>query len=185
MKKVIFGLTALLAACVFFMGCPNTSTSDPTSGNEENTETARKWESAVSSAAAVTDNGDGTFESTFVSKYSGSGFIVWINEDKSSIAAGKTVTVTFDYATDSWKDSTLTPKFCGSLLKDGTSMYSTTSTSGGTIYFDADAATGTITKSFTAESESNQLFVKFNAYKWGGDEETDSIKVTVKSVTVE
>ena len=35
MKKVIFGLTALLAACVFFMGCPNTSTSDPTTGTEE------------------------------------------------------------------------------------------------------------------------------------------------------
>lgn len=185
MKKVIFGLTALLAACVFFMGCPNTSTSDPTTGNEENTETARKWESAVSDAAAVTDNGDGTFASTFVSKYSGNGFIVWINEDKSSIAAGKTVTVTFDYATDSWEDSTLAPKFCGSLLKDCTSIWKTSPTSDGTSYFAGDAATGTITKSITAKSESNQLFIKFNAYEWGGNDTTDSIKVTVKSVTVE
>ena len=185
MKKVIFGLAALMAACVFFMGCPNTSTSDPTSGTEENTETARKWESAVSNAAAVTDNGDGTFESTFVSQYSGNGFIVWINEDQSSIAAGKTVTVTFDYATDSWDDASLKPKFCGCLLKDCTSIWSTSSTSDGTSYFDADAATGTITKTFTAASESNQLFVKFNAYEWGGNDTTDSIKVTVKSVTVE
>ncbi len=177
MKKLLV-LLGILAA-FSFVAC-----------NKEAGDDSRKWESAVEDAEAITDNGDGTFSATIKSAYSGTGVIVNINQDGSSISAGKKVKVVFDYETDSWSDELLYPKFKISLLKTVSSYWDkdnndcTKGRESYSNYRDGDANKGTVDIELECDAEASMLLVQFNAFKWPGDTTNDSVKITVKSVEI-
>ena len=147
---------------------------------------ARKWEAASNDAGiSVEDNDDGTCSFELGANNNGTAILLYINENKSSIASGKTVNLEIAYETVSgkWEKDTSFPKFYFCLANNETSSWNTTKTSDDT-YRDATATSGTITVGIPATGESNEFKVKFNAWEWTGSE-TDKVKVTVKSVSVD
>ena len=193
MKKSLIVLAAISMIALMFTGCPSSTdpapqTSDPaTTKPEEKPEekpAVRKWAATID-GASVTDNGDGTCSITTKSQYSGGGMVVYLNEDKSDIAEGKTVVLEFDYETveGAWKDSTLNPKFCATLGKDITSIWSVDGCSD-TKYMDGNALKGSLTMEVVAKKAANEVFLKFNAYQWGGDAANDQLKITLKKITI-
>ena len=147
--------------------------------------TTRTWEAASNDGVTIEDNDDGTCSFELNSNYNGNAILLYINENKSSIASGKTVNLEIAYETVSgkWEKDTSFPKFYFCLANNETSSWNTTKTSDDT-YRDATATSGTITVGIPATGESNEFKVKFNAWEWTGSE-TDKVKVTVKSVSVD
>lgn len=182
MKKIKVLLSALaMVAAMAFVSCGGGAGDDPTggkSGSDPVKEGPRTWVGATTDTVAVTDNGDGTCTFTLSAAYNGNAVLLYINEDKSSIAVGKKVEVKLDYETT----SSVNPKFYFCLAKDATSSWDTPKTSDDK-YNDGSAKTGTLIQEIEAKEESNQVKIKFNAYQWAGSEE-DTVKITVKSVTV-
>lgn len=174
--KVLMGALALIASMAFVScGDPvNTATGD----GDGATTTVRTWEAASNDGVTITDNGDGTCSFTLGANNNGTAVLLYINQDKSSIAAGKKVEVVFDYSTT----STANPKFYFCLAKDQTNSWDTPKTSDD-VYDDAQNLTGTMTKEITATGESNEIKIKFNAWQWTGSE-SDTINVKIKSITV-
>ncbi|MCR4734419.1 MAG: hypothetical protein K5829_05400 [Treponema sp.] len=191
MKKSLIVLGALSMFALLFVGCPNGSNTKPssepdttnTTEEEEEEETVRTWAAAETSPA--TDNGDGTCSITVKSQYSGGGMVVYLNEDKSDVEVGKTVTLDFDYEVveGSWSDDSLYPKFAATLGKDITSIWSITACSG-TNYKNGDGLSGSLTMDLESTAVANEVFLKFNAYEWTGDTENDQVKITLKSITI-
>lgn len=186
MKKIKVLLSALaMVAALAFVSCGGGAdgTSEPAVTPEN---TTRTWESI--SAAPATDNGDGTCSVIAKSQYSGGGMVVYINEDKSTLENGKTVEIEFDYAVvdGKWKDATLFPKFAGTLCKDITSTYPIDDCGKETKYLDGSAASGSLTMTLEVADDKapNEVFLKFNAYQWKGDETNDEVKITIKKITV-
>ena len=196
MKKLLV-LLGILAA-FSFVACNkeadpvNPPASDPIENEDtgdDSNDSVRKWESAIGTdGAQIKDNGDGTFTATFVSQYSGTGFVVYLNEDKSKIDAGKEVTIKFDYETVSWSDDTLFPKFKFNLATDAENFYTYTACTKdiqyGGVYRDADSSKGELEVTLVAEQPAEALAMQFNAYEWSGNTETDSIKITLKSLEI-
>lgn len=182
MKKIKVLLSALaMVAAMAFVSCGGGAGDDPTggkSGSDPVKEGPRAWVAASADGVTITDNGDGTCTFTLSAQYNGSAVLLYINEDKSSIAASETVAVDLDYETT----STANPKFYFCLAKDTDDSWNTTPTSGDE-YRDADAKSGNLKAEITATAESNEVKIKFNAWQWAGAED-DTVKITVKSVTV-
>jgi|GEM_PF-6385738 uncharacterized protein (DUF736 family) len=184
--KVLLGAVALIASMALVScGDPvNTTTGEGTGG-------VRTWEKAVTNSANITDNGDGTATVTLTSSDNGNGVIVYINADKSSLEAGKTVKVSFDYETveGKWTDSTKNPKFKVQLGKGGTGWWNVEKAQSGNEYYDADRKNGSMDLEFTSLAGANELLIQFNAWQWNGEGVTDTgddqVKVTIKSITVE
>ena len=107
--------------------------------------------------------------------------IVYINSDKSAVASGKTVKVSFDFEEGSWSDDSLLPKF---VVVAGSESQGWDLKGSDPAYRDAAAATGSIEVPVTLTADSDVVKVQFNAWKWPGAE-TDSIKVTIKTIDVE
>ncbi len=183
MKKII----ALMAAAVVALTLVSCGDKPAVEPNPTPTPApaVRKWEKTID-AAAATDNGDGTCSVTVKSQYSGGGMVVYLNEDKSDVAEGKKVTLDFDYETveGAWKDAALYPKFCATLCKDITSIYSIDGCSD-TKYTNGTALKGSMKLELTAKKAANEVFLKFNAYQWGGDADNDQLKITLKSIVIE
>ena len=177
--KVLLGAIALIAAMAFVSCGQPTGNNGLVSGGAEETTGVRTWTAASNDGVTITDNGDGTCSFTLSAQYNGNAVLLYINQDHSSIAAGKKAIVNLDYSTT----STINPKFYFCLAKDDTSSWDTVKTSDDK-YVDATSASGSLTAEIEATSESNEFKVKFNAWEWAGSE-SDTINVTVKSVTVE
>ena len=145
-----------------------------------------KWANALPTGkgAPFMVNADGTVSSTFTAAYNGNGIVVYINKDKSAVAAGSTVKFSFDYETvEGWSDDANTPKFKLDLVKDATDYSGLTSLTSTNPYKDTNGTKGNVAYSLKADKECNQLLIQFNAYEWPGVE-TDSVKITLKSVEV-
>ena len=150
-----------------------------------------KWPNALPTGkgAPFIVNSDSTVSSTFTAAYNGNGIVVYINKDKSAVAAGSTVKVTFDYKTTTWKDETIKPKFKVALCTAAEDYWSYTNCTEGSKsyaeYWDAENLEGSITLSRKASADADMLAIQFNADGWpetGAD--TDSIDITLKSVEV-
>ena len=178
--KVLLGAVALIASMAL-VGCnqPAGSGAGTVTGGAEETTSVRAWTAASNDGVSITDNGDGTCSFTLSAQNNGNAVLLYINQDHSSIAAGKKVIVNFDYSTT----STTNPKFYFCLAKDETNSWSTPATSDDK-YVDATTTSGSFTAEIEATAESNEFKVKFNAWQWAGDE-SDTINIKVKSVTVE
>ena len=157
-----------------------------TPGNTENDaaeeETVKKIENTYTGGASdITHNDDGSITGVSSAANSGQPLIVYINSDKTSVASGKTVKVVFDFAVESWSDDTLLPKFvvAAGLESEGWDLKGSAP-----AYRDATAATGSIEVPLVLTAESDVVKVQFNAWEWPGSE-TDSIKVTIKTIDVE
>ena len=179
--KVLIGALALIASMAL-VGCSGAT--NPSGGETG----GRSWERAINDGAALTDNGDGTATAILSSNYSGIGVVVYINQDKTSVAAGANVKVEFDYeiVQGKWTDNSLNPKFKVQLASGGDKYYNTTKAQSDNEYFNMDTKSGTFSQTFTASEAANELLIQFNAYNWeAGADVDDQIKVTIKSVTVE
>ena len=84
----------------------------------------------------MTDNGDGTVSAKVENKWGGTGFVVYINEDKSDITSGKKVKVVFDYSVveGEWKSEDAYPKFKLELWGKETAGYWSASKASSTSY---------------------------------------------------
>lgn len=179
MKKIKVLLSALaMVAAMAFVSCGGGAdgTSEP-AGTPENT--TRTWEAASADGVTITDNGDGTCSFTLSAANNGNAVLLYINEDKSSIDAGKKVVVDFDYETT----STANPKFYFCLAKDEANSWTTPATSDDK-YVDATDKSGNLKAEIEATGASNEVKIKFNAWKWTGAE-SDTINIKVNSVTVQ
>lgn len=188
MKKIILISSILLA--FWLISCSNSSggKSDPNLPEGGNP-TTREWKSAIpGKGAAMTDNGDGTLSATFTAAYNGNGIVVYINEDESKVAKGKTVNVTFEYETKEWSDESLKPKFKVALCTAAEDYWKYTNCTEGSEnykeYCDAKDLKGEVTLSRTASADADMLAIQFNADKWTGAD-TDSIAIKLKSVEIE
>lgn len=193
MKKIILISSILLAFGL--ISCSNSSSgkSDPNlpeGGNPPASSTTREWKSALPSGkgATMTDNEDGTLSATFTAAYNGNGIVVYINEDKSAVATGKTVNVTFEYETKEWSDESLKPKFKVALCTAAEDYWKYTNCTEGSEnykeYWDAKDLKGEVTLSRTASADADMLAIQFNANGWTGAD-TDSIDIKLKSVEIE
>lgn len=145
-----------------------------------------KWDNALPSykGATFTVNEDGTVSGTCTAKNDGNGIVLYINKDKSSVAAGSKVKFAFDYEIlDGWHDENVKPRFKLDLLKDATDYWGQTSLTSDNLYHNAENTKGTMTITLLAKEECNQLLMHFNTYEWQGAE-TDSIKITLKALKV-
>lgn len=182
MKKIILISSILLAFGL--ISCSNSS------GGKSDPNLARKWESALKTnqGAPMTDNKDGTLSATFKAAYNGNGIVVYINEDKSAVATGKTVNVTFEYETKEWSDESLKPKFKVALCTAAEDYWKYTNCTEGSEnykeYWDAKDLKGEVTLSRTASADADMLAIQFNANGWTGAD-TDSIDIKLKSVEIE
>ena len=180
MKKIILISSILLAFGL--ISCSNSS------GGKSDPNLARKWESALKTnqGAPMTDNKDGTLSATFTSAYDGNGIVVYINEDKSAVAIGKKVKVTFEYKPKVWSNESLKPKFKVALCTNAEDYYDYTTCTSSGLYYDATKSEGSMTVTQTvAEEAADMLAIQFNAYQWEGDTTTDSIEIKLKSVEIE
>lgn len=184
MKKLLPLILMLAGAALLFTGCPKDAPEEPVSQPADTPETPdtpaeRKW---VADSGEITDNGDGTCSFTVNSAYNGTGVVLFINEDKSAVAAGKTVKIVFDYEeAEGWTDAKLFPKFASKFGAAGTVYYNL----GDASYYDTTEASGTIEKEFTLTADATVFSIQMNTYEWGGDGDgTSKVNVTLKSVEV-
>lgn len=178
-EKIILISSILLAFGL--ISCSNSS------GGKSDPNLARKWESALKTnqGATMTDNGDGTLSATFKAAYNGNGIVVYINEDKSAVATGKTVNVTFEYETKEWSDESLKPKFKVALCTEATDYYGYPECTSDGLYYDATKSEGSMTVTQTvAKKPADMLAIQFNTYNWTGAD-TDSVEIKLKSVEIE
>ncbi len=147
----------------------------------------RSWEAASNDGTAIVDNNDGTCSTKFSSAYNGNGTVLYINEDKSSVAANTTITLSFDYEVDSnnWQNMSLNPKFAVCFAENETSFWEILSNSTETKYFECNSTSGTFSQSIVCPVKANQICIKFNAWEWPGDSENDVVKITVTEISPE
>lgn len=165
---------------------PETEEPEPEDPKPEDPKPEAKWPNALPSGkgATFTVNADGTVSSTFTAADNGNGIVVYINKDKSAVAAGSTVKFSFDYETvTGWSDDTKTPKFKLALKKDAKDYTDSDTLASAENYKDTNETKGNVAYSLKADKECNQLLIQFNAYEWPGAV-TDSVKITLKSVEV-
>ena len=165
---------------------PETEEPETEEPKPEATTPEAKWPNALPSGkgATFTVNADGTVSGTLTAKDNGNGIVVYINKDKSAVAAGSTVKFSFDYETvTGWSNEANKPKFKLALKKDAKDYSDSETLASAENYKDANEATGTVNSSIKADKECNQLLIQFNGWEWTGAV-TDSVKITLKSVEV-